>query len=101
MMGLVFPYCGNVALVMDIAVTLPRKPCFIAFKGGLVSKQANRCGFALIGNSSDRRCGSKDFFEACKKAGVNACVRLKKNTLVRGGKEGKKVHTLFDRSGEP
>ncbi len=45
---------------------------------------------------SDREFGNKDFFEDCKKAGVNACVRLKKNTLVRGGKEGKKVHTLFD-----
>jgi len=50
---------------------------------------------------ADREFGSKDFFEDCKKAGVNACVRLKKNTLVRRGKEGKKVHTLFDRGGEP
>lgn len=50
-MGLVFPYCGNVAIVMDIVVTLPRKPCFIALKVGLVSKQTNRCGFALIENS--------------------------------------------------
>ncbi len=47
---------------------------------------------------ADREFGSKEFFENCKKAGVQACVRLKKSTLVRGGKGEKKVYTLFDNS---
>lgn len=45
---------------------------------------------------ADREFGSKDFFEDCKSAGINACVRLKKSTLVRGGQGAKKVYTLFD-----
>lgn len=45
---------------------------------------------------ADREFGSKVFFEDCKKAGINACVRLKKSTLVRGGQGNKKVYTLFD-----
>lgn len=45
---------------------------------------------------ADREFGSKAFFQDCKKAGIIACVRLKKNTLVRSGQGDKKAYTLFD-----
>jgi hypothetical protein len=45
---------------------------------------------------ADREFGSKDFFEGCKKAGINVCVRLKKSTLVRSGQGDKKVYRLFN-----
>lgn len=45
---------------------------------------------------ADREFGCKDFFDDCKKAGINACVRLKKNNQVRSGKKEKKVYTLFE-----